>query len=148
MARDTARKIARSPNGDHALVQRDATGSVQLSQLSSNSNTSVTATGGTAVATVTGGSPPLVAFDNATLSVSSGGTVSGDATPFDITISIDGSSVTQSTGLATTASIALTGTTPRTNTTPLNNPTYTFNVNIPGGSVTASWTASRESRWV
>lgn len=148
MARDTARKIERSPNGDHALVQRNANGVVQMSQRTSFSNTSVTATGGTTVASTSAGTPNLVAFDAGTMTLSSGGTVSANATPFTIELRIDGSAVTSATAQTTTATISLDAGTTRTNTTPLNDPNYTFFADVPGGSVTVAGTASRESRWI
>lgn len=148
MGRDVARKIERSPNGDHALVQRNSNGVVQMTSLTDTSDTSFTDTGETTFTQVTPGTPPLVAFDAATMTLSSGGTVAGSATPFDITISVNGSAVTSATSQTTTATISLDAGTTRTNTTPLNDPNYTFAVNIPGGSVTVSASASREQRWI
>lgn len=140
MARDTARKITRSPLGDHAVVQRNATGQVQLTNLTSTSTGSFTETGGSTFAQASVGDPGLVLYDAATFTVAGGG---GNA---DIEIRVNGSAVTSATS-TTSATISLDSGTTRTNDTPVNNPTYTFWADTTG-TVTLTANASREQRWV
>lgn len=144
MARDAARKLMRSPSGDHALVKRSSNGTVQMSQQAKASDTSFSATSDTAVTTVDAGSPQLVAFTSATAKLTSGGTVPASATPFDLTLQRDGSTLTSTASATTTVTL----TTSATLTTPDNDPSWTVRGNVSGGSVTVSWTMSRESRWV
>lgn len=142
MSREAARKLARSPNGDHALVLRDSTGTVQFTEAGSGSTTNFTSTADTTIATVSADDPNLVAFTQANATLSSGGTVAASATPFDLAISRNGVELTATTGATTTATLSAS----TTLTTPDNAPTWTITGNVDGGTVTVSHTVSREDR--
>lgn len=145
MSRDAARKLGRSPNGDHALVKRDSTGTVQMSQVATGS-TNLSNTGNAAYTTIAAGTPNLVAFTSATITVQSGD-IAASNTPFHLTINRDGSALTSTTISATGANVTLN--TSATLTTPANAPSWTLSGDVAGGTMSnVSHTVSREDRWV
>lgn len=139
MARDTVRKITRDPAGDHVLVRRDSTGSVQTSQaVSTSTDPGTTGTGTTTVLTTTINDPPLVLNTEGTIAATGGGT--------GTTVNLIRNGTTTVTSLTNGTGSTTFGV--NTHATPENSPTYALQVDANGATPTGvTMTLSREDRW-
>lgn len=143
MSRDTQRVINRSPNADHALVLRSSTGTVQSTSTGTGS-TNLSATNSTTMGTVQGTNPNLVLYTSAVITIQSGDIATAN-TDIHLTISRDGSSLTNTTISAANADVTFS--TSNTLTTPANSPQWTMVGDVASGTVSnVSWTVSREQR--
>lgn len=139
MSRDAARKLGRSPNADHVLVQRDNTGTVQTSQ--DTQVTGVSTAGSPTGATLTSFSvtdPNLVLNTEGTISLGAGATA---GSTLQLTRNGTTTVATQTGSGSTTFGV-------NTHTTPLNAPSYNLTIDAAGNTASATVTVSREDRWI